>query len=215
MLAVRSWTGYELTQQVRRSLRFVWPSSEGHLYREQKRLVDLGWATVEQQQSGGRSRNRYRITPRGRTELRKWLKTQPEEPHIHIEGLLRTFYADFGSVDDLTESLRSTADSTDAMLQELMGFVSQYLDEGGPLWMLERQVGGPGERLEHEGREMYPERIHAIALVLDATTRLLCDLHEFASETMLEIDTWDSTTDPAVTTDTRRRLEEIRDRLTK
>ena len=39
-------TGYELTQQVRRSLRFVWPSSEGHLYREQKRLLELGWATV-------------------------------------------------------------------------------------------------------------------------------------------------------------------------
>jgi hypothetical protein len=29
---VRSWTGYELTRQVHRSLRFIWPTSEGHLY---------------------------------------------------------------------------------------------------------------------------------------------------------------------------------------
>ena len=47
LLAVRSWTGYELTRQVRRSLRFVWSSSEGHLYREQKRLVERGWAKEE------------------------------------------------------------------------------------------------------------------------------------------------------------------------
>ena len=66
MLAVRSWTGYELTRQVRRSLRFIWPTSEGHLYREQKRLVSLGWAVVEQEQAGRRARNRYTITAAGR-----------------------------------------------------------------------------------------------------------------------------------------------------
>ena len=51
LLAVRSWTGYELTQQMRRSLRFVWSSSEGHLYREQTGLVELGWAAVEDEQA--------------------------------------------------------------------------------------------------------------------------------------------------------------------
>src|SRR5680860_344461 len=87
MLAVRSWTGYELTQQVRRSLRFVWPTSEGHLYREQKRLVDLGWATVEEEPAGQRSRKRYSITADGRDALEQWLATDPEEPHFQVEGL--------------------------------------------------------------------------------------------------------------------------------
>ena len=84
MLAVRSWTGYELTQQIRRSLRFVWPSSEGHLYREQKRLVDLGWATVEDEPTGQRSRKRYSITQEGRAALESWLATEPEEPHFQV-----------------------------------------------------------------------------------------------------------------------------------
>ncbi len=35
-----------------------------------------------------------------------------------------------------------------SMLDEMLGFVDEYLDEGGPLWMLERGVGGPeGDRL--------------------------------------------------------------------
>lgn len=71
LLATRSWTGYELTEQVRRSLPYVWPISEGHLYREQRRLVDEGWVSIE------------------------------EEPHLQVEGVLRAFYADQGTSSSL------------------------------------------------------------------------------------------------------------------
>ena len=64
--------------------------SDGHLYREQKRLADLGWATVEQEPAGLRSRNRYAITPRG-VRPGDWFATEPEEPHFQIEGILRIF----------------------------------------------------------------------------------------------------------------------------
>lgn len=213
MLAVRSWTGYELTQQLRRSLRFVWPSSEGHLYREQKRLVDLGWAEVEREPAGGRKRNRYTITPEGKNALRKWLATVPDEPHFEIEGILRIFYGDQGSVDDLVSSLTATAESARTMLNELIDIVDEYLEEGGPLWMLEHEVGGPSQgRLEFHGRVIFPERLHVVAFVQDAITRLLADLEAFSVEAASEISAWSSTTDPSCTRDTRRRLEAIRDR---
>jgi PadR family transcriptional regulator AphA len=209
MLAVRSWTGYELTQQLRRSLRFVWPSSEGHLYREQRRLVDLGWATVEREQVAGRTRNRYRITPQGRTALRTWMRTEPEEPHFEIEGLLRLFYADLDTPGVLAGALRSTEASARSMLDDLAGFAREYLEDGGPLWMLDRGVGGPEDRREFRGRVMFPERIHAVALVLEATTALLMDLRDFAANTITEVESWDSTTDPALAAETRQRLERI------
>lgn len=213
LLAVRSWTGYELTQQLRRSLRFVWPSSQGHLYREQKRLVDLGWAEVEREPAGGRKRNRYTITPEGESALREWLSTAPDEPHFEIEGILRVFYGDQGSVDDLVSSLTTTARSARAMLDEILGFVDEYLEEGGPLWMLEHGIGGPGqERLEFHGRAMFPERLHVVAVMQDAITRLLTELEAFSVEAANEITAWSSTTDPSLTGDTRRRLEAIRDR---
>ena len=152
MLAVRSWTGYELTRQVRRSLRFIWPTSEGHLYREQKRLVTLGWAVVEQEQNGRRVRNRYTITQAGREALARWLATPPEEPHLQIEGVLRAFYANLGDPADLHQSMTTTAEQAGSMLATLRGFVREYLAEGGPMDMLEQGIGGPGERRTFAGR---------------------------------------------------------------
>jgi PadR family transcriptional regulator AphA len=207
MLATRSWTGYELTRQVRRSLRFVWPTSEAHLYREQRRLVELGWASVEDEPAGRRTRKRYAITPAGRRALADWLATDPDEPHFQVEGILRTFYADSGSTQDLLASMRSTAESARSMLAEMLVFVDEYLEDGGPLTMLEQGVTG-----EFHGRPMFPERLHSVALAIDATTRMLGELDRFCTEAADEVAGWPSPADPSLTASTRARLEAIRDR---
>lgn len=213
LLAVRSWTGYELTQQLRRSLRFVWPSSEGHLYREQKRLVELGWASVDEEAVGERTRKRYTITAEGEAALAEWLSTDPGEPGFEIEGVLRIFYGDQGSPGDLVRSMQTTASSAREMLEEMLGFVDEYLEEGGPLWMLENEAGGPGEeRLEFRGRVMFPERLHVIARVIDITTRLLATIAEFAEHMADEVRDWPTTTDPSLIASTRKTLESVRGR---
>ncbi|MDX1658803.1 MAG: PadR family transcriptional regulator [Nitriliruptorales bacterium] len=213
LLATRSWTGYELTQQVQRSLRFTWPTSEGHLYREQKRLVTLGWATATTERVGRRSRKRYTITDEGREALRAWLETEPEEPHFQIEGLLRVFFADRGTPEQLVAAMLATGDMAGSMVDELRGFVDEYLADGGPLWMLEQGVGGPqGERLEFRGRPMYPERLHVVALAIDLLTRLLSTLDEFLAEAAEEAGRWPTTTHTSLTPATRRRLEAVRER---
>lgn len=210
MLAVRSWTGYELTQQIRRSLRFIWPCSEGHLYREQKRLLDLGWATVEEEPVGQRTRKRYTVTDAGRAALREWLTDEPEEPRFQIEGVLRTFLGDQGGPDELLASMQTTADMARSMLGEMQEFVDEYLDERGPLWMLEQGLGGSGEdRMEFHGRPMFPERLHVVALAIDITTQLLETIDRFFSDAADQVAKWPSTTDPSITPDTRERLERI------
>ncbi len=212
MLAVRSWTGYELTQQMRRSLRFVWPSSEGHLYREQKRLVELGWATVQTEQRGGRRRNRYEVTDAGLAALEEWLASPVQEPHLEVEGVLRLFHGSSATASELEASLRSSAQQAGAMLEEMLGFVEEYLSDDGPLAMIEAGVGGPGqERLEFGGRVQVPERLHVVALVIDVTTRLLADLVDFFGAAADEVGRWESTTTGDVLA-TRRRLERIRER---
>lgn len=215
LLGARSWTGYELTAQLRRSLRFVWPSSEGHLYREQKRLLDLGWATVEREPVGRRHRNRYTITPEGRRAMREWLSTEPDEPRIEVEGLVRMFYGDQGSVEDLLGSMEATARMARSMLDALFGYVDEYLEEGGPLWMLEKGLGGPDqERLMFHDRPQFPERLHSVSLVIDATTALLVDLEASLTTAADEVRGWPTTTDRGITPMTRKRLENIRDRDT-
>lgn len=213
LLATRSWTGYELTQQVSRSLRFAWPTSEGHLYREQKRLVKLGWVTAEDEAVGDRTRNRYTITEAGRDALGAWLATVPQEPQLHVEGILRAFYADRGELTDLVASLGATAEMAGAMRDEMLGFVTEYLEEDGPLSMLEQGRGGPDDdRQEFHGRPMFPERLHVVALAVDAMTRLLDTIDTVFDEAAGDVAGWPSTTDPSLTPRTRDRLERILDR---
>lgn len=213
LLAARSWTGYELTQQVQRSLRFVWPTSEGHLYREQTKLVALGWATVEHEEVGRRTRKRYAITEAGRAALGEWLASAPDEPHFQIEGIAQAFFADRASPTQLAASMRATGAHARAMLGELCGYAAEYLDEGGPMTMLEEGLSGPGqERLEYRGRPMFPERLHVVALAMDAVTRLLQDLEAFCAAAEVEVGAWQTTTDPKLAASTRQRLEEVASR---
>jgi len=210
LLAVRSWTGYELTRQVRRSLRFVWSASDGHLYREQNRLVELGWATVEDEPAGRRSRKRYSITEAGRSALAAWLDTEPEEPHFQIEGVLRLFFGDMTNPESLVRTTEQTAEAARAMLTEMRGFAAEYLEEGGPLSLLEAGLSGPGQdRQEFHGRPMYVERLHAVALAIDVTTRMLSTLEDSAREIAAEVADWPSTRDASLTPATRRRLEAV------
>lgn len=212
LLATRSYSGYELTQQVQRSLRFTWPTSEGHLYREQRRLVALGWVTAEEEPAGRRTRKRYTITPAGRRALAAWQASPPEEPHLQIEGLLRVFFGDHTGPEQLATTMRATAAAGRSMRGELEAFVDEYVADGGPLEMLEAGLGGPGGRCDHHGRPMFPERLHVVAVAVDALTRLLATLEDAFAEAADEVGDWPSTTDPTITPATRRRLEAIRDR---
>ncbi|MGH2703471.1 MAG: PadR family transcriptional regulator [Actinomycetota bacterium] len=190
LLAVQPWSGYELTKQARRSLRYVWPSSEAHLYREQRRLVRLGWARVEKERAGRRSRNRYTITPAGRSALRAWLRTEPSGPVVQMEGLLRLFFADHGRVEDLVRSLDATAREAREAIDDMLGFVDEYLETGGP----------------------FPERLHLVAMAQDLFTRTLGEIEAFCSVASSQVAQWDTTVGLGLTDETRDRLQKIRDR---
>ncbi|MCH8985451.1 MAG: PadR family transcriptional regulator [Acidobacteria bacterium] len=165
LLAVRSWTGYELTHQVRRSLRYVWPSSEGHLYREQKRLVSRGWATVQNEPAGKRTRKRYTITRQGREALRDWLSTKPQTPRFEIEGILRLFYGDQGTVADLAASMDNAGRTAREMLDEMVDIV----DEPGRRWT------PLNARKRHRGARSRAPRVQRTAAVPRAAPR---DCHD-------------------------------------
>jgi len=100
LLALRSWTGYELTQQARRSLAYCWPKEESVLYEEPRRLAAMGLARAQQEREGGRTRNRYSVTDAGRQALRAWLATPSAPPHLELEPLLRLTFADQGELPD-------------------------------------------------------------------------------------------------------------------
>jgi len=110
LLALRSWTGYELTQQARRSLAHCWPKEDSVLYEEPRRLVARGLARAHREHHRGRTRNRYAITEQGRQALRGWLATSSAPPRLELEPLLRLTFADQGELPDAQAAVAALRD---------------------------------------------------------------------------------------------------------
>jgi DNA-binding PadR family transcriptional regulator len=119
LLALRSWSTYELAKQVQRSLGWFWPRAERKLYDEPKRLAAAGLAKSSAEMTGARPRTVYTITASGRKALRQWLSEPPEPPVLEFEGLVKVFFADSGSLDQLRATLREIAATSDARLVDL------------------------------------------------------------------------------------------------
>ncbi|MBN9734065.1 MULTISPECIES: PadR family transcriptional regulator [unclassified Pseudonocardia] len=108
LLAVRPWSTYELTNQIRRSLARFWPRASSKLYEEPRKLVALGYATAESQNQGRRRRTVYTITEDGRRALAAWLTEPGSPPALESEQLLRVFLADNGTKADLLRTIEAT-----------------------------------------------------------------------------------------------------------
>ncbi len=110
LLAVRPWTTYELAKQARRNVNWFWPRAERKLYEEPKHLVAAGFATAGTVQTGKRASTVYTITPAGRAALATWLDEVPVPPSLEFEAMVKVFFADGGTL----EQLRSTLDQVEA-----------------------------------------------------------------------------------------------------
>jgi DNA-binding PadR family transcriptional regulator len=107
LLAVRSWSTYELTQQMDRSLGRIWPRAQSKLYEEPKKLAASGYARAREERVGERPRTVYSITPKGRRALAVWMGEPSAGPVLESEHLLKLFFAENGSRQDALATLAS------------------------------------------------------------------------------------------------------------
>ncbi len=174
LLSLRSWTTYELAKQVQRSLGWFWPRAERKLYDEPKRLVAAGLASSESEMTGARPRTVYAVTRQGRNALQGWLDEAPAPPTLEFEGMIKVFFADGGSLEQLRATLTSIAETADARLAQLQAKVDENASGDVP----------------------FPERLHLNTLGL----RFILD-HErsigaWARWALDQTSGWHSTTDP-------------------
>ena len=171
LLDLKPWTGYELTQQAQRSLRYAWPKSERLLYSEPKKLVELGYATTYKDEAGNRSRNVYEITDEGRGALREWTATRTQPPRFEVEALLRLLFADQGTIAELgtaLDELEADIGEHHTAIVELMG---SYLDGGHP----------------------FPDRTHLSVLFATFQIEMFKSIERWVEFARDEIDQWPDT----------------------
>jgi PadR family transcriptional regulator, regulatory protein AphA len=130
LLSVRSWTTYELAKQVQRSLNWFWPRAERKLYDEPKTLAAAGLATAAREFTGQRPRTVYAITEAGRTELRRWLDEPPAPRIAEFEAMLKVFFCDAGSIEQLRATIDEIEADTRARLATLADMVGRTLADG-------------------------------------------------------------------------------------
>ena len=186
LLDLRPWTGYELTQQAQRSLRYAWPKSERLLYSEPKKLVERGYASTYKDESGNRSRNVYEITSEGRRALEEWTKSRTQPPRMEFETLLRLLFADHGSKADLFRALDELEADISEHHQAIVALMGSYLDGGHP----------------------FPQRTHLSVLFATFQIEVFKTVERWIDFARTEIADWPTTRDLGMTprTETLTRL---------
>jgi PadR family transcriptional regulator AphA len=170
LLALRSWTTYELAKQAQRSLNWFWPRAERKLYDEPKHLVAAGLATARSEATGKRPRTVYAITRAGRRELARWLD-EPAAPRAgEFEAMVKIFFADAGDLAQLDATLARVQDEALERTQALADMASHP--------------------------PVFPERRHLSALTLRLQLDQERTVLEWATWARGQVAQWASTTDP-------------------
>jgi DNA-binding PadR family transcriptional regulator len=131
LLSLRSWSTYELAEQMRRALGFFWPRAESGIYREPKKLEELGLARSTVESVGQRPRTRYTITPKGRRALAQWVPTAGEGPVVEFEQLVKVFFAEQATKADLLRTLERAREWAEDQAASVPGINQEYLEGRG------------------------------------------------------------------------------------
>jgi DNA-binding PadR family transcriptional regulator len=169
----REWSTWELTQQLRRNMRFFWPRAESQIYEEAKGLVAKGFARADREFTGRRARTTYRISAGGRRALKEWLATPPRPTALECEPLLRVFLADFATRAQLDAALAQVRADADAILEVGRVVGAEYLAGSAP----------------------FQDQVHVRALVFDFLSHHARMLRDWADRAEHVFRQWD---DPGV-----------------
>jgi DNA-binding PadR family transcriptional regulator len=125
-LALRDHSTYELAKQVRMGWRYLWPRAESNVYAEPKRLVAAGLAESRKESSGERPRTVYSITEAGRDALAGWLASPSSPQRYESEALLKVFFAENGTLDDMLAAIRALRDDAVTQLEHWLDLAERY-----------------------------------------------------------------------------------------
>jgi DNA-binding PadR family transcriptional regulator len=99
-------TGYDVKRVTDFSTRFFWRASYGQIYPELRGLEEAGLVSVREEPYGRRARRVYSLTPKGEHALTEWLLGDEDLFEVRDEGLLRLFFGELVSDEELLDLVR-------------------------------------------------------------------------------------------------------------
>ena len=152
MLKIAPMSGYEIRKEAASSIGYFWSESYGQLYPALRALTAKGWIRRRDSASsrGGRERQVYEITPKGREALRAWRSKAPQAVPARNELLLKLFFGDRASIGPETEWIEALESRELEALQNFRSIRSELRRQGDhpslPFWLITLSFG------EHRSR---------------------------------------------------------------
>jgi len=114
-------SGYDLKRWADHSLRyFFWSPAQSAIYRELRRLEELGYVRALGPSQGPRGRQRYRITATGRRALESWVASSNHAPPVVKDHtLLKVWLGHVADRDSLLELVELERKATEELLEEI------------------------------------------------------------------------------------------------
>lgn len=145
MVSLGARSGYEIKQDVERSIRFFWTISQAQIYPCLEQLEHQGFVTGTDQPAGRRRRRIYEITDSGRKELRSWLADREPVPfELRDVGLLKLFFAGALAPTDagnLVDVIRCRSEERVATLTAIRTAAAGLRDDGNSFPLLTLELG--------------------------------------------------------------------------
>jgi PadR family transcriptional regulator AphA len=194
LLAMRDWTAYDLTKEMRRNLHYFWPRAESAIYIEAKRLRAAGLAEACVELHGRRRRTTYSITAQGRDALRAWLaEPAGRGALLESEGLLRVFLAGSMAPDPA-----AVLGAVDALERDAAEMIAKALLVGGEFL---------------EGRAQFQDQLRWRAHTHDFFVRYALLLAEWAQQTRDAVAAWEGADEVQVQRASHALVAAARERL--
>jgi PadR family transcriptional regulator, regulatory protein AphA len=99
-------TGYDVKRVTDYSTRFFWRASYGQIYPELRALEKAGLVRSREEPYGRRRRRVYELTADGERSLDDWLRSETDQYELRDEGLLRLFFGELVSNEELLALVR-------------------------------------------------------------------------------------------------------------
>jgi len=111
LLSRQPCSGYDLKKQIIDSAALYWSGNNNQIYKTLVELDGEGWVTHQLiVQEDLPAKKIYSITPEGLGELKAWLLSEPDQPEIRSDLLIRFAWADLLSNDELQDLLQKYQD---------------------------------------------------------------------------------------------------------
>ena len=145
-------SGYDIRKESASSIGYFWSESYGQIYPALSELQSAGWIRRRPgRQGGGRERQVYEITDRGRSVLSAWLAEPPRAMPVRNELLLKLFLSEADGASRAVEWLEQLLAEETERLSQFHQIRRQLMTERQdhpslPFWLITLSYG------EHRSR---------------------------------------------------------------